>query len=227
MTQPTRTAFGYLRVSGKGQLDGDGFVRQRETIERYAAANGVTVTEWFEEQGVSGENELDDRPALSSLLSALYANGTTLVLIEKLDRLARKLTVQESIIADLQKNGFELVSVCEPDLCNDDPSRVLLRQFMGAIAEYDKKMVVAKLRVARQRIRSIKGRCEGRKPFGTREGESFVVARVHDLRALGKSQTEIARAMNEERQPTRTGGKWYAATVSRVLAQRALAQEGR
>jgi DNA invertase Pin-like site-specific DNA recombinase len=42
----TRPAVGYLRVSGKGQLlnDADGFPRQREAIERYAAANGLHVT---------------------------------------------------------------------------------------------------------------------------------------------------------------------------------------
>jgi DNA invertase Pin-like site-specific DNA recombinase len=110
----------------KGQLDGDGFTRQREAIENYAAQHGITVTHWFEEKGVCGENELDERPALQELIVALHSNGTRLVLIEKLDRLARKLTVQESISADMQKSGFELISVMEPDLCGDDPSRVLL-----------------------------------------------------------------------------------------------------
>jgi DNA invertase Pin-like site-specific DNA recombinase len=222
MTQlPTRTAFGYLRVSGLGQLAGDGFTRQRESIEQYAEQNGIVIKQWFEERGVSGENELDDRPALQSLIAALWANGTTLVIIEKLDRLARDLMVQEPIIKDFQKNGFEIISVCEPDLCSNDPTRVLFRQIMGAIAEYDKKMIVAKLRVARQRIRSTRGCCEGRKPFGTREGESLAVARIHGLRAQGKNLTEIARLMNEEGQRTRTGGKWYVASVSRVMKQKA------
>jgi hypothetical protein len=31
--------------------------------------------------------------------------------------------VQEAIIKDLKKQGFELISVAEPDLCSDDPSR--------------------------------------------------------------------------------------------------------
>ena len=45
-----------------------------------------------------------------------------IVLVEKLDRLARDLMVQETIIGDLRKNGFELISVMEPDLgvCNLD-----------------------------------------------------------------------------------------------------------
>jgi hypothetical protein len=39
-----------------------------------------------------------------------------MVIIEKLDRLARDLMVRETITADLRKYGFELVSVAEPDL---------------------------------------------------------------------------------------------------------------
>lgn len=46
--------FAYLRVSGRGQLSGDGFSRQRTAIQAYDAANGLTVVEWFEERGVTG-----------------------------------------------------------------------------------------------------------------------------------------------------------------------------
>ena len=87
------------------------------------------------------------------ILEALAENGTGLVLIERLDRLARDLMVQETIIGDLRKRSFDLISVCEPDLLQADPTRVLMRQIFGAIAQYEKAMIVAKLRGARQRIR--------------------------------------------------------------------------
>ena len=60
------------------------------------------------------------------------SNGTKLVLVEKLDRLARDLMVQETIIGDLRKNGFDLISVMEPDLLQDDPSRKLMRSSSAA-----------------------------------------------------------------------------------------------
>ena len=41
------------------------------------------------------------------------------------------------------------MSVTEPDLPEDNPTRKLMRQFMGAIAEYEKAMIVMKLRGAR------------------------------------------------------------------------------
>jgi DNA invertase Pin-like site-specific DNA recombinase len=40
-------AFAYVRVSGKGQLKGDGFTRQLGAIEQYAAANDIKIAQVF------------------------------------------------------------------------------------------------------------------------------------------------------------------------------------
>jgi DNA invertase Pin-like site-specific DNA recombinase len=106
-----------------------------------------------------------DRPAFAEMMTALHSNGVRAILIEKLDRLARDLMVQEATIADLQKHGFILVSVAEPDLMATDPTRILMRQLMGAVAQYDKSQIVLKLRGARMRKRAKEGHCEGRKTF--------------------------------------------------------------
>src|SRR3954453_17181361 len=127
-------AFAYLRVSGKGQIEGDGFNREPAAIKPYAASHDIKIVKTFREEGISGTTELENRPALMELLEDLASNGTNLVLIEKLDRLARDLMVQETIIGDLRKRGYDLVSVTEPDLLQRDPSRVLMRQVFGAIA---------------------------------------------------------------------------------------------
>jgi DNA invertase Pin-like site-specific DNA recombinase len=212
-------AFAYLRVSGKGQVDGDGFPRQKAAIKAYADAHGIRIKTWFQEEGVSGTKDLDNRPALQELMIALHSNGVRTVLIEKLDRLARDLMVQETIIGDLRKNGFEIISVAEPDLCSDDPSRKLVRQVFGAISEYERSMIVLKLRAARQRARIRDGRCEGRKPFGEREGEQDIIGRIQKLADRGMNFTQIADKLNAEGLPTRANGQWFPATVSRILAR--------
>jgi len=212
-------AFAYLRVSGRGQEDGDGFPRQLAAIKSYAATNNIKVVGVYEERGVPGATELDNRPALMDMLEALAADGVKLVLIEKLDRLARDLMVQESIIRSLQKDGFQLVSVMEPDLLQDDYTRKLLRQIMGAIAEYEKNAIVAKLKGARQRMRQREGKCEGRKPYGTRDGEQEVINLMVDLRKQGTTLDDIADRLNKDGVATRVdGGKWYNTTVRRILA---------
>lgn len=210
-------AFGYLRVSGKGQLEGDGFPRQSLAIHQYAKANRIELIRVFREEGVSGKNELDQRPALQELLEVLHSNGVKLVLIEKLDRLARDLMVQESIIADFQRSGFEIRSVAEPDLCSDDPSRTLIRQVLGAFAQYERAMIVLKLRGARQRRKAKTGRCEGQLPFGTSFEERRIIARMRELRVQGISYTAIATQLDAEGLRPRHGGNWNSIVVNRIL----------
>jgi DNA invertase Pin-like site-specific DNA recombinase len=210
-------ALAYLRVSGKGQVHGDGFARQLEEIKQYARAHDIRIVKVFREEGVSGATELENRPALMSLFAALMENGTKLVLIEKLDRLARDLMVQETIIGDLRKRGFDLVSVMEPDLLQKDPTRILMRQIFGAIAQYEKAMIVAKLRGARQRRKAATGRCEGAKPYGFHPGEAAVLASMRKLREGGNHCAAIAARLNAEGIAPRRGTIWYPMSVSRIL----------
>jgi DNA invertase Pin-like site-specific DNA recombinase len=212
-----KTAYAYLRVSGKGQLEGDGFPRQIAAIKKYAAANDIRIARTFREEGISGMRDLENRPALQELMVALHSNGTKLVVVERLDRLARDLMIQESIIADMKRHGFEIVSVAEPDLCSDDPSRTLMRQILGAFSQYERAMIVQKLRGARQRIRAKTGHCEGRKRYGSRPGESEVIERMKAMRATGLAVDKVAAALNAEGLQARSGGQWHPTSVYRTL----------
>src|ERR1035437_9334844 len=213
-------AFGYLRISGKGQVDGDGFPRQLQAINGYAAAHDIAIVQVFREEGVAGNRESMDRPAWAEMMTALHSNGVKTIVIEKLDRLARDLMVQEATIADLQKYGFTLISVAEPDLMASDPTRILMRQLMGAVAQYDKSQIVLKLRGARQRMKAATGRCEGRKPYGERDGEAAVIGRMRELRAAGMAYQHIAATLNSEGVTTRTAGaRWRGCTVNAILAR--------
>jgi DNA invertase Pin-like site-specific DNA recombinase len=210
-------AFGYLRVSGKAQIEGDGFDRQEAAIRAYAKSHGVKIVKVFKELGVSGTKDIANRPAFIAMMEALHGDGVKLVLVESLGRLARDLMVQESILHDLKRNGFDLVSVTEPDLCSDDPSRKLMRQIMGAFHEYEKQMIVVKLRGARQRTKMKRGRCEGRKPYGHYPAEAATLKRMKELYASGVTATEIAATLKAEGRMTRNGGEWLQPTVSKIL----------
>jgi DNA invertase Pin-like site-specific DNA recombinase len=219
-----KKAFAYLRVSGKGQVKGDGFPRQLKAINEYAAQNGIKVVQVFREEGVAGTTDSMNRPAWSAMVTALLGNGVRTIIIEKLDRLARDLMVQEATIADLNKSEIELISVAEPDLMANDPTRKLMRQLMGAVAEYDKNQIVLKLRGARLRKRAAEGRCEGRKPFGQHDGEKAAVERMRMLRAEGLAFDKIAERLDSEGMPTRTGKRWHGVVVNRILNSRSRPQ---
>lgn len=212
--------FAYLRVSSIGQTQGDGYDRQLEACETYAKANGHEIVEVFRES-ITGKSELEDRPALSELFAALEEDGPKAVMIEKVDRLARDLMVQESIIGDMQKRGYLLISVAEPDLCSNDPSRILIRQIFGALAQYDRAMIVLKLRGARQRQKAKLGRCEGQKAYGDKPGEADTLAMMQSLRSAGLTFDQIADALNKNNVLSRKGKAWMGCTIGKILKREA------
>ena len=218
-----KKAYGYIRVSGQGQVDGDGLVRQEKAITDYARANGITIEYIFREEGVSGT--LEQRPALARLLIDLEENGRDIktILIERMDRLARDLMVQEAIISDLQHKGFDLISVTEgEDLLSEDPTRKLVRQVLGAIAEYDKTMTVLKLRAARERKRAKVGKCEGRKSYS--EAMPEVIKEIRRLRRKRKGMprrtfVKVADELNANGLTTMTGKPFTGQVVQNILQE--------
>jgi DNA invertase Pin-like site-specific DNA recombinase len=214
----TKKAFGYLRVSGKSQVDGDGFPRQKAAIQKWAKANGCHIAQWFVEEGVSGT--LESREALDAMLVALMSNGVDTVIVEALHRFSRDLRVQENLIHQYFTNRFTLISATEPELGNDDPNRVFMRQIFGAVHQLDKSNLVLKLRAARQRKKATTGRCEGRLRYGTHEGEQKVLNQMRELYAVGGNWETIAATLNNEGITTRSSGKWYPATVRKILIRK-------
>jgi DNA invertase Pin-like site-specific DNA recombinase len=217
-------ALGYLRVSGKGQVDGDGLRRQREAIRRFAAANGFEMVEEFIDAGVSGTMDLAARPGLAALLDRVESNGVKVVLVERADRLARDLMVNEVIVDQFSRAGARVLTADGADLssADDDPTRTLIRQVLAAVAQFDKSVTVLKLRASRDRKRRREGRCEGRKPFGTRPAEAQVLDRIRALRRKPKGRPRlsiaaIAATLNAEGVPTRTGRPWAPGTVHGIL----------
>ena len=99
----------------------------------------------------------------------------------------------------------------------NDPSRTAFRQMMGVFAQYDKSMIVMKLKGSRMRKKAQTGRCEGRKPFGHYEGEGAAMDRMKSLRAEGLGFDRIAAKLNDEGVPTRTAKPWHGVVINRIL----------
>ena len=217
-------AFGYFRISGKGQVSGHGIPRQRETVGRFADGHGFDVVAEFEDV-FTGAKDGFDRPGLTDLLVAIKANGVRVVLVERADRLARDLMVGELILAEFRKHGVKVIAAdsgTDLTVADDDPTRVLIRQVLGAVSQWDKSVIVQKLRAARERKRRDVGRCEGVKPYGAFDGEDQAVARVVELhkKPRGKprrSLQQIADVLNTEGIPTRSGRPWARTTVHKII----------
>ena len=168
------TTVAYLRVSTAHQLDGGGLDRQEKCVIAWAKANSQPLPYVYIEPGVSGTLGIEDRTALPELLDALERDeGITHVLVENMDRLARDGLVAELIFSAFEKvrPGVKVIS-CDTgiDLADvSDPSRKMIRQILGAVAEFNKQQTVMRLRAGRERQRRDTGRCEGRKPLEVAE----------------------------------------------------------
>jgi DNA invertase Pin-like site-specific DNA recombinase len=99
------------------------------------------------------------------MLERLMSNGAKTIVVESPDRFARDLMVQLAGHDMLKARGVTLIAASAPmHFVEDTPTAVLVRQVLGAVAEFEKTTLVAKLAAARRRKRMATGdKVEGRK----------------------------------------------------------------
>jgi DNA invertase Pin-like site-specific DNA recombinase len=219
-------AVSYVRVSGIGQAEGDGPERQRQAIARAARKNRLIVAQEFADLGVSGTTDGADRPGMQSLLQTVSALGATVLLVERADRLARDLVVQELLLQSLRTLGVRVLTADGIDLtaAPTDATATLVRQLLGAVAQFDRASTVAKLRAARERKRIATGRCEGVKPFGSLPGEAEALAQLRKLARKPQgceapTLQAVADAANAAGIRSRSGKPWTRGTIHNVLGR--------
>jgi DNA invertase Pin-like site-specific DNA recombinase len=224
--------FSYIRVSGLGQVDKDGPERQRIAIKAFCEKHCLNVAAEFFEQGVSGTVEAMDRPAFADMLikantfnqAGEPALRIDAIVVENVDRLARDAMVSELLFRECRSFGIK-VFCANSDLTdvatNDgDPTRKLMRQILGAIAEWEKTMLVRKMASARIRYKKVNGRCEGRKPYGTHPKEKEILDLIDKQLALPASYSSIAAYLNSAGLLTRMCKPWTKSSVLDVVTKR-------
>jgi DNA invertase Pin-like site-specific DNA recombinase len=220
-------AYGYLRVSGQSQIDKSGFNRQQEEIEHFANNNDYTIAEFFKEKGVSGTTIRIDRPAFQDMVASILANGVNTIIVERLDRLARAYTAQESLLVYLASKDITLINASTGEdvtaAIKGDPMKLAIVQMQAVFSELEKNLLVRKLGKARAKIRATGKRCDGAKPYGYENEEEQAVIKKVRLRRRKKSNGKqeslrsIAAWLNDQDIPTKRGGSWSAVQVSNLL----------
>lgn len=217
---------GYGRVSSVGQEEGDGYARQEVAIKEFCKRHNLKIL-FLVEEAISGTIDGLDRPKLAEFLGLNAARNSAdpahfdAIVVERMDRLARDLMVQELLIREFQKRGIKLFSADQGELIDmadacPDPTRKLIRQVLGAVAEFEKSNLVRKLHSARVRM----GRMGGNVAYGSRPGEAQTVVLIEDLRAGGASWREIADRLNEESLVQRNRKPWTHGAVQSMMNSR-------
>ena len=144
-------------------------------------AAGFEIVGEYYDKAVSGADPVDQRDGFREMLQRLATNGAKTIIVESPDRFARDLAVQLAGHDMLQRQGIALVPASAPDFfIEETPTAILVRQVLGAIAQFEKASMVAKLAAARKRKRDSGVKCEGRKSLA--EQKPATVALVRRLR---------------------------------------------
>ncbi|MCK9556398.1 recombinase family protein [bacterium] len=89
---------------------------QKNVLRQFCKMQGYTVDDQhiYEDVGYSGVSSVDERPALKRLVKNAKKKKFDVVVVYRLDRLARNLKLSLGILGDLSKHGVVLKSVSEP-----------------------------------------------------------------------------------------------------------------
>jgi len=215
----------YTRVSTASQTEGFGLDVQEQQCRSYADAHGLDVVGVAEEAGVSGIKEAHDRPALTDALLMLKEGAADVLLVARLDRLARQLTVQEAVLAEAWRYGAMVHAADYGEVLQDDPDdpmRTFVRQVMGSVAQLDRALLTKRMRDGRKAKKAQGGKAEGRYPFGwSKDGavpaEQALVARVRELRTADMTWQEIAGALNGNGVSPRVAEAWTPRNLAKVM----------
>ena len=118
--------------------------------------------------------------------------------------------------------GYELIPVDAPTYFTDDtPTAQMVRSILGAVSEFEKSSLVAKLKAARVRKRKRTARCEGRKPLVETNPELVREARrlrrANPVTGKRKSYQRVANELFELGFATANGTPFKREFVCKLL----------
>jgi DNA invertase Pin-like site-specific DNA recombinase len=225
-------AFAYLRTSSATNVgeDKDSGKRQRAAIEAFARRAGYSIIGEFNDAAVRGADAIDSRKGFAAMMEAIAANGCRIIIVETASRFARDLIIQETGFAMLRDRGITLIAADSPDAFLDDtPTAVLIRQVLGAVSQFEKAMLVSKLKGARDRIRKARGKCEGRKSLrefdaAKHGGQTPMIDLAKKLRRKRpkggqRSLREIADELEKAGYVSESGRPYAATAVARMIGE--------
>lgn len=176
----TQVLIGYARTSTTDQKAG------LEAQLRDLQAAGCTKI-FREELSAAADSK---RPELAKVLE-FVREGDVLV-VTKLDRLARSVADLVSITADLKAKGVEL-RILALNLDTSTPTGKLMLNLLGSIAEFERELMLERQREGIAKAKA-DGKYKGREPTARSQSEA-----VMRMKAEGKTVNDIVAALGISR----------------------------
>lgn len=206
---------GYLRVSTEEQArSGLGLEAQQERITSEATRRGWNLR-WVSDDGYTAANL--NRPGITQALEDLRNHTADALVVAKLDRLSRSLLDFAGLMAQAQRERWELIAL-DLGVDTSTPQGQLMANVMASFAAYERELIRQRTRDALAALKN-RGVRLGRPvalPDATRQS-------IGRWRQAGATWQGCADALNAAQVPTAHGGaRWYASTVRSVVRSIAL-----
>jgi site-specific DNA recombinase len=226
---PRLRAVGYVRVSGKKQVEGASLEAQEAGIRALCRKRDYDFVEVYVEPGRSARSDkIEKRPELRRLLDDAPRGKFDVVVVHSVDRWARNILTQCQALQILGKSDLGFVSCQEEYADFTTPQGRLLLTLMGAFAQYFSEQLgfhVSKVK----RFQAEQGRAPGPLPWAYRAPEpgatpvavpeeARAIHEAFEARAAGASYGEIARRLNAQGFRTRERKNFTAHALKDLLA---------
>ena len=178
----------YVRVSTDGQT----VANQEHELREVAQAKGWDVIEMYRDSGVSGAKGRDARPGLDQALRAAVQGRYDALAVWSVDRLGRSLQDLLHTLGELQAADCDLY-LHRQAIDTRTPSGRAMFQMLGVFAEFERAMIVERVKAGLARARD-KGTRSGR-AIGRPRVPVTVERDIANLRKKGLGQLKIARQL--------------------------------
>lgn len=227
----TSKAIGYARVSTIQQVkDGVSIDAQTSQIESYCTFRKLELERVITDCGVSGGIQMQDRDGGSELLEELRSGEYTDVIIVKLDRAFRNVVDCLKVVQEWQSLGINvhIQDIGGQSVDTSSAYGMFFLTVLAALAEMERKQVSERTKTGLWMKKQKREYCGGGIPYGFKladdgkvlvpdKHEREIIEYAVELRDDGLSYRGIARALHEEGFRSRTGGKFHAQSVKRML----------
>jgi DNA invertase Pin-like site-specific DNA recombinase len=148
---------------------------QTRELREYCERRGGQIVDEYVDVGVSGAK--DRRPELNRWMAHAQQRRFDAVLVWKLDRFGRSLRHLVNALAEREARGVAFVSLRD-NLDLSTPAGRLMFQIIGAMAEFERSLIVERVKAGMRNARA-KGKRIGRPPRTSLAEE--------DRRAIGEA----------------------------------------
>jgi site-specific DNA recombinase len=215
----------YTRISTDEEHQPHSLGAQADRLAAYCASQeDWQVVARFEDQ-ITGT--LYERPGLSQALAAARSGLFDLLLVYRVDRLARSVRTLAEILSELDKAGVGFRSVTEP-FDTTTPAGRMMVQMLGVFAEFERATIIDRVVAGMEKKARSGGWVPGVPPIGYRIGQdgflspqepqASLVRRIFSLYLEKRLGTRaLANLLNEAGERTQAGKLWSNASVQGVL----------